>query len=115
MIFQIGFKELIPNNIHFILDSILDKNTLDKVFNENKIDLVIHLAAKTSAAESILKPSKYWETNLSGNSNLLIAMKNNNLKKIIFHQLQSFMVKYHHQQLMKLMITFQLIHMEVLN
>jgi len=84
MIFQIRFKELILNNIHFILGSILDKNTLDKVFKENKIDLVIHLAAKTSAAESILKPSKYWETNLSGTSNLLISMKIIILKKLFF-------------------------------
>jgi UDP-glucose 4-epimerase len=54
-----GFKESIPSNIDFVLGSILDKNTLDNVFKENKIDLVIHLAAKTSVAESVLKPSEY--------------------------------------------------------
>ena len=79
-----GFKESIPSNIDFVLGSILDKNTLDKVFKENKIDLVIHLAAKTSVAESVLKPSEYWESNLYGTSNLLIYMKKYNVKKIIF-------------------------------
>lgn len=57
---------------------------LNSVFDKYKIDLVIHLAALVKVDESILKPNKYWKTNLLGTLNILNCMKNYNIKKILF-------------------------------
>ena len=46
-------------------------------------DLVIHLAAKISVDESIKNPSETFQTNVEGTKNVLIACKENEIKKII--------------------------------
>jgi UDP-glucuronate 4-epimerase len=63
---------------------LLNYNELSNVFKSNEIDLVIHLAAKAGVRPSILDPTTYFNVNLNGTLNLLEAMKNNNLNKLIF-------------------------------
>ena len=46
-------------------------------------EIVIHLAAKISVDESIKNPSETFQTNVEGTKNVLIACKENQIKKII--------------------------------
>jgi len=46
-------------------------------------EVVIHLAAKISVDESIKNPSETFQTNVEGTKNVLIASKENKIKKII--------------------------------
>jgi UDP-glucose 4-epimerase len=57
---------------------------LEKIFNENKIDGVIHFAAFKSVSESITKPLDYYHNNVGGTINLLKYMEKNGVKNIIF-------------------------------
>jgi UDP-glucose 4-epimerase len=56
---------------------------LNSLFINNSIDVVIHTAAKKAVGESVEKPEYYYEQNVQGTNNLLKAMKNNNVKKIV--------------------------------
>lgn len=57
---------------------------LNDVLAQNKIDAVVHFAAFSQVGESVVNPSKYYENNVVGTINLLKAMLNNNVKKIVF-------------------------------
>ncbi len=81
------------NNLNFSLDSsnftfyevdIRDKASLIRIFANNHIDVVIHLAAKAGVRPSIDNPAGYFETNLMGTLNILEAMKQFNIKNMVF-------------------------------
>ena len=57
---------------------------MDELFRNYKIDFVIHLAGLKAVNESIMKPLKYYQTNVMGTMCLLEIMEKNNCKKIIF-------------------------------
>ena len=63
---------------------ILDREGLNKVFDENKIDAVIHFAGYKAVGESVAKPLKYYHNNLESTISLLEAMTKYNCKKIAF-------------------------------
>ena len=57
---------------------------LDKVFKENKIDAVIHLAGLKSVGESVSQPLKYYQNNLLSTMILLKVMEKHNVTDLIF-------------------------------
>lgn len=61
-----------------------NKEKMDKVFAENKIDSVIHFAGYKTVGESVEKPIEYYTNNVSGTLNLLDVMRKHNVKTIIF-------------------------------
>jgi UDP-glucuronate 4-epimerase len=56
---------------------------LEEVFEENKIDAVIHLAAMAGVRPSIENPLLYERVNVRGTMNILELMKKYNIKKFI--------------------------------
>ena len=63
---------------------ILDRDTLDKVFCENKIDSVIHFAGLKAVGESVEKPLEYYHNNITGTLVLCDVMRAHNCKEIVF-------------------------------
>lgn len=63
---------------------LMDKTSLNKVFDEHTIDAVIHFAAFSLVGESVVEPSKYYYNNVVGTLNLLDVMLSHNVKKIVF-------------------------------
>lgn len=59
-------------------------NELDKVFQENSIEAVIHFAGYKAVGESCSKPLEYYDNNLGATINLLKIMAKYGCKKIIF-------------------------------
>ena len=78
-----GYKEAVLGG-KLIVGDLRDLYFLDKVFRENKIDSVIHFAGYISVEESMKNPMKYYYNNVLGTMNLLSAMINNSVSKIIF-------------------------------
>lgn len=76
--------KITKKKIKFIEGDICDPIKLNQVFNEEKIDIVIHFAGLKAVAESILQPLRYYENNVYGSYQLINTMKKNNVKKIIF-------------------------------
>lgn len=58
-------------NYHFIRGDITDADLLHKLFQQYKINGVIHLAAESHVDRSILNPMQFIETNIIGTVNLL--------------------------------------------
>ncbi len=61
-----------------------DGKLLDKIFDENAIDSVIHFAGLKAVGESCAKPIEYYDNNLVGTLVLLNAMRKHGCKKIVF-------------------------------
>lgn len=71
-------------SVHFVKGDLRNKEDIDKVFKNYKIDGVIHFAAYSLVGESVIQPKKYWRNNVYGTLNLLDSMVENNVLKIVF-------------------------------
>lgn len=77
--------KLITNkDIKFYEGDLLNKSLLEKIFNENEINAVIHFAGLKAVGESVKEPLKYYQNNIGSTVNLLDIMKEYNCKNIIF-------------------------------
>ena len=76
-------------NYTFIKGNICDINLVDKIFQENNIDTVIHLAAESHVDRSITDPLSFVQTNVIGTATLLNAARkfwNNQYEgKLFYH------------------------------
>jgi len=66
------------------LDLVKQKKKLKKVFNDNSIQGVIHMASFIQMGESFKNPLKYFNNNLVAAINLLEVMQEYSVKKIVF-------------------------------
>lgn len=77
--------ETITNKkVKFYKEDILDKEAMNTIFDENKIDAVIHFAGLKAVGESVQKPVEYYTVNIGGTLNLVDVMRKHNVKNIIF-------------------------------
>ena len=79
-----AIKKITGKNFKFYEIDYLDKEALEKVFEENKIDAVLNFAGFKAVGESVKKPLEYYENNISGCITLLETMKKFNVKKFVF-------------------------------
>lgn len=70
--------------VDFIQGDLIDRALLDKIFQEYKIDAVIHFAAYAYVGESMENPAKYYRNNTVATLNLLEAMESAGVKNIVF-------------------------------
>lgn len=77
-------KKITGKDFKFYEVDLLDKEKLEKVFEENKITEVIHFAGLKAVGESVSKPLEYYMNNITGTLILLETMRKYNCKKIIF-------------------------------
>ena len=77
-------KELIKEpNFKLYRKDIRDKEAIKQIFDENKIDIVMHLAAMAGVRPSIENPVLYQEVNCMGTQNILEEMKAHNIKNLV--------------------------------
>lgn len=77
-------KEITGKSFKFYEVNILDKEALETVFKENKLEAVIHFAGYKAVGESVAEPLKYYHNNLTGTFVLCELMAQYNVKKIVF-------------------------------
>ena len=68
----------------FIKGNIADKALIEQVFTENKIDVVVNLAAQAGVRYSITNPDAYVESNLIGFYNLLEACRHHEVEHLVY-------------------------------
>ena len=67
-------KELLQNdNFKLYRKDIRDRQAIKEIFDENKIDVVVHLAAMAGVRPSIENPVLYQEVNCMGTQNILTS------------------------------------------
>lgn len=69
---------------NFIKGNIADKELLEKIFTENKIDVVVNLAAQAGVRYSITNPDVYIESNLIGFYNILEVCRNHPVEHLVY-------------------------------
>jgi UDP-glucose 4-epimerase len=60
------------------------RGALEQLLSSHEVKAVIHLAALKQVGESVEKPEEYFLKNLGGQANLLTAMKNTGVNKLVF-------------------------------
>lgn len=80
---QQGHKEAVIAGKLYVGD-LRDAAVLDQIFQENKIDAVIHFAANSLVGESMKVPGKYYHNNVYGTLCLLEKMNEYGVSRIVF-------------------------------
>ena len=70
-------------NYKLYRNDIRDKEAIKKIFDENEIDVIMHLAAMAGVRPSIENPILYQEVNCMGTQNILEEMKAHNIKNLV--------------------------------
>ncbi len=68
----------------FYRADVADRNAMEAVFDDQRIDRVIHFAGFKAVGESVSKPIEYYTNNLGNTLNLLDVMREHDCKDIIF-------------------------------
>ena len=79
-----GNKENIPEGVHFFQGSTQSNSDLSKLFNSNKYDAVVHLAASKASGESMVYPWKYAQNNIFGGLNFINACCESKVSTFVF-------------------------------
>jgi len=76
--------------VTFVRGDVRDRATLDAIFQNHKIDAVVHLAGKKAVGESVSDPLLYYHDNMLGAVTLLQAMKEARVNRLIFSSSKAF-------------------------
>ena len=68
----------------FVEGDLTNEKDLKHLFARSSVDAVIHFAAFSQVGESMTNPAKYYRNNVYGTMNLLDAMLEHNVDKIVF-------------------------------
>ena len=77
-------QAITQKKLTFVNGDIRDDQLLKQVFNEHKIDSVLHFAGLKAVGESTQVPVEYYDNNLNGTLRLLEAMNNADCKTLVF-------------------------------
>ncbi|MET7359074.1 UDP-glucose 4-epimerase GalE [Streptomyces sp. NPDC005562] len=75
-----GFREGIPAGAAFVEGDIRDAAK----WLDSSYDAVLHFAAFSQVGESVVKPEKYWDNNVGGTMALLAAMRDADVRRLVF-------------------------------
>jgi UDP-glucose 4-epimerase len=81
---QEGHHDAVPEGAEFIAADITVRQELEKVFAQNRIDAVMHMAAETVVPVSMTDPARHFRCNVVGGLNLLDAMLGHDVHRLIF-------------------------------
>src|SRR5699024_499343 len=81
---QTGHKGAVHEQATFYEGDIRSAEFLQKVFEKESIDAVMHFAANSLVGESVEKPLEYYDNNVYGTQRVLEAMAVHDVKHIVF-------------------------------
>ncbi len=61
-----------------------DQNNINQFFQDNSLDLVVHLAAQAGVRYSLINPKSYIDSNLVGFSNIIENCRNHKIKNFLY-------------------------------
>jgi UDP-glucose 4-epimerase len=77
-------KTITLQDIPFVEGDIRNTSLLSKTIQAHQIDVVMHFAGLKAVGESVNKPLEYFDNNVGGTISLLDAMRENNVRTIVF-------------------------------
>jgi UDP-glucose 4-epimerase len=79
-----GHREAVPDGARLIETDLNDRAALDRVFAEEHVSAVVHMAAAIEVEESVRRPLFYYRENVGGTLTLLETMVAAGVKRIVF-------------------------------
>ena len=79
-----GHRNSIPSEVKFYKGFIHDKELVNTILTENKIDAIMHFAGYLEVGESMEDPLKFYQNNVSNATTFLRQVVKHNIKKFIF-------------------------------
>ena len=79
-----GHAEAVRADVPLEKADLADPASLENLFAKYEFEAVLHFAAFAYVGESVTDPQKYYHNNVVGTLNLLAAMKNHGVNKIVF-------------------------------
>ncbi|XP_037298570.1 LOW QUALITY PROTEIN: UDP-glucose 4-epimerase-like [Manduca sexta] len=80
----VRIEELTGKTIYFYHADIRDAKALSNIFENHKIDSVIHFAALKAVGESVQKPLEYYQANITGTCTLFETMRKYGVYKLVY-------------------------------
>ena len=77
-------KSPVKHEYTFVRGSIADRELVNRLFEENKFDIVVNLAAQAGVRYSIENPDVYIESNVIGFYNILEACRHNPVEHLVY-------------------------------
>lgn len=77
-------KQITGKDFKFYEADLLNRDAVEQIFNENKIDAVIHFAGLKAVGESVAMPIEYYHNNIGSTLVLCDVMRKHGCKKIVF-------------------------------
>ena len=77
-------REITGKTFPFYEANVCDEAALDRIFDENRVDCVIHFAGLKAVGESCAKPLMYYRNNLDGMLSLISSMRKHDVKRFVF-------------------------------
>jgi UDP-glucuronate 4-epimerase len=79
-----AIRKKFPDLFELVTGDIRDREQLDKMFQKNRFDFVVHLAARAGVRPSLAEPLLYQDVNIRGTIALLEACKEHGMQHFIF-------------------------------
>ena len=79
-----GHRDAVAPGAEFVQADLADSATLVSTLKSRGVEAVIHMAADSLVGESCENPAKYYRNNLQNGLNLLDAMREASVKRIVF-------------------------------
>ena len=79
-----GHRTFVPDDVPFVLASVLDTHTLAATMRDHHVAGVVHLAGYKYAGESVNRPLHTYEQNVTGTASVLHAMVEADVRDIVF-------------------------------
>jgi len=81
---QRGNRDAVPSNVNLLEADLTDRAATQAVFDAHSFDAVMHFAALAYVGESVEQPDLYYRNNFTGTCNLVDAMRNQRVNKLVF-------------------------------
>lgn len=79
-----GHREAVASSVPFYQADLGDFETVCKILQDEKIELVMHFAAFTAVGESVVDPLKYYDNNVAKTISLFRAMEASGVSRFVF-------------------------------
>ena len=79
-----GHREFVSGDVPFVAGSVVDTDLVARTLEQHQVAGVVHLAGFKYAGVSVERPLHTWTQNVTGTVNLLVAMRQVGVDKIVF-------------------------------
>lgn len=79
-----GHQRAVPAGVESVDVDLRDRERTIAAVKKARVEAVLHFAAATLVGESVIQPAEYFEINVVGSHNLLVAMRDAGVSKLVF-------------------------------